>query len=105
MANKATKGTAKRVYFGAELAEAGSACWEFVNGVIERHQLKREEGYHIESRCISLADVDINEDTKGHFSDDQILQILDKYSNIVAFAYTRRDDMNCAEVVMVDMLD
>lgn len=97
-------GSAMSGFYSGELAMAGKAAWDFICGIIQKYNLKREDGYHTENRCISLADVTINEDTHGHFSDNMITQILDGHGEVVAFSYISRNDMNCAEVIMVDLL-
>ncbi len=99
------EGSAKSEYWSGELAEAGRAAWDFIRDVIDKHHLKMEDGYHNEMRCISIPHTNINDDTHGHFSDDEIIQVLEKYDEVVAFAYIHRNSMNCAEVIMVDLLD
>ncbi len=97
-------GIASSFFYSGELADANNAAWEFITSVIERYSLKKEKGYHTETRCMSLANVNINDDTNGHWSDNEIVQILDNHGEVVAFSYLSRNDMNCAEVVMVDLL-
>ena len=91
-------------FYSGELAEAAKAAWNFIETTIHNYNLKREEGYHIETRCISIAGVNINDDTHGHFSDNEIVQLLDVNDEVVAFSYISRNSMNCAEVIMVDLL-
>ena len=98
------KGIAKSGFFSGELSEAARAAWNFIDGMIQKYNLKLEEGYHIETRCISIASVNINDDTHGHFSDNELIQILDKKDEVIALAYISRNCMNCAEVIMVDLL-
>lgn len=99
------EGTAKSEYWSGELAEAGRAAWNFITEVINKHHLRMKDGYHNETRYISIPHTNINDDTHGHFSDDEIIQILDGYGEVVSFSYIHRNDMNCAEVIMVDLLD
>lgn len=98
------KGTAQSQFWSGELALAAQAANDFIVDMIESHKLKRQDGYHIERRAISIAGVNINDDTHGHFSDNEIVQLLDGKGEVVAMAYINRNDMNCAEVIMVDLL-
>jgi len=98
-------GISKSQYFAGELAQAGVAANNFIEGVIKKYQLKREQGYHIETRCVSLALVNINDDTQGHFSDNEIIQLLDGKGEVVAMVYINRNDMNCAEAIMVEITE
>ena len=98
------KGVAQSQYFSGELADAAIAANTFIEKAIKKHRLRREDGYHIENRCISIAGANINDDTHGHWSDNEITQLLDSRGEVVAMAYINRNDMNCAEVVMVDLL-
>ena len=66
--------------------------------------IKKEDFYHIETRCVSLAGVNINDNTHGHWSDNEIIQLLDNKGEVAAMAYINRNDMTCAEVIMVDLL-
>lgn len=98
------KGVSQSQYFSGELAEAAIAANRFIEETIQKYKLKLEDGYHTERRAISLAGVNINDDTHGHWSDNEITQILDKWGEVVAMTYLSRNDMNCAEVIMVDLL-
>ena len=97
-------GSAYSGFFSGELAEAGRFALEFIRSTIEKYSLRIEDGYHVETRAISLANVNINDSTNGHFSDNEITQILEKDGEVVAFAYISRDDRNCAEVITVDLI-
>ena len=97
-------GVAKSGFFSGELAKAAEAAWNFIYETIYKYKLKREDGYHIETRCISLAGVVINSNTQGHWSDNEIIQLLDTKDEVVALAYISRNCMNCAEVIMIDLL-
>lgn len=99
------EGSAKSEYWSGELAMAGKAAWDFITEVINKYHLKMEDGYHNETRCISIPHTNINDDTHGHFSDDEIIQTLDRFDEVVAFAYIHRNSCNCAEVIMVDLLE
>ena len=92
-------------FYSGELLEAAQAAWEFIEGVIEKYDLCNKYGYHTETRAISLANVNINDTTNGHFSDNEIIQVLDLWDEVVAFSYISRNSMNCAEVIMVDLLE
>lgn len=98
------KGTAQSQYWSGELVNAGRAANRFIEETIQKYGLKREDGYHIEARCVGIASASINDDTHGHFSDNEIIQLLDKFGEVVAMAYINRNDMNCADVVLVDLL-
>lgn len=98
------KGVAQSWYFSGELALANQKAWDFITETIKKYNLRQEDGYHTETRAISLADVNINDNTHGHFSDNEIILILEKWDEVVAFSYTSRNSMNCAEVIMVDLL-
>lgn len=98
------KGVAQSQYWSGELANAGRAANVFIEEIIQRYGLKIEDGYHIETRCVGIASASINDDTRGHFSDNEIIQLLDEKGEVVAMAYLNRNDINCAEVIMVDLL-
>lgn len=98
------KGKSKSGFYSGELAEAGKYSWDFIDQTIKKHNLKLEDGYHVETRSISIPGVNINDDTHGHWSDDEIIQILDHYGEVVALSYIHRNDMNCAEVITVDLM-
>ena len=98
------KGAAQSQFWSGELALAAQAANDFIVNMIEEYKLKRHDGYHIERRCVSIAFVNINDDTHGHFSDNEIVQLLDGHGEVVAMCYINRNDMNCAEVIMVDLL-
>lgn len=98
------KGTAQSQFWSGELALAAQAANDFIVDIIENNKLNRKDGYHIERRCVSLAFVNINDDTHGHFSDNEIVQLLDGKGEVLAMCYINRNDMNCADVVMVDLL-
>lgn len=98
------KGVAQSQYWSGELADASIAANRFIEETIQKYGLKREDGYHIEIRCVGIASASINDDTHGHFSDNEIMQLLDGKGEVVAMAYLNRNDMNCAEVIMVDLL-
>lgn len=98
------KGFAQSQYWSGELAYASSAANRFIEETIRKYGLKMEDGYHTETRAVSLAGFNINDDTHGHFSDNEITQILDKFGEVVAMVYINRNDMNCADVILVDLL-
>lgn len=98
-------GTARSEYWSGELADAGIAAWNFINNVISKHQLKAEDGYHVETRCISTPFTHINNDTHSRFNDDEIVQVIDKLDEIVALAYMHRNTADCTEVIMLDLME
>ena len=97
------KGKAQSQYYSGELAEASVAAHSFIEESIRKHGLRRDDGYHIETRCVSLSGVNLNEDTHGHWSDNELCLLLDKMGEVVAMAYISRNDINCAEVIVVDL--
>ena len=97
------KGKAQSHYYSGELAEASVATNRFMEETIKKYGLRREDGYHIETRCVSLAGVNLNENTLGNWSDNELILLLDKRGEVVAMSYISRNDINCAEVIMVDL--
>lgn len=74
----------------------GKEAWDFINGIIEQHQLRnRFAEVEVKSRILEFDDF-----STSHQTDDRILQLVVD-NRLVAFVFLRRDDWNHSELTKV----
>ena len=74
----------------------GKEAWDFINGIIEQHQLRnRFAEVEVKSRTLEFDDF-----RASHPTDDRLLQLVVD-NRLVAFVFLRRDDWNHSELTKV----